>query len=115
MIRRPPRSTLFPYTTLFRSFSETAGFTTWNQPPYDSIKDADILTGTFSAQYGLGQGVEQYHTKSGTNAIHGDGFFLFRDDKYLGAPGAFFDVNANGAGKVDQPNQDIESDWGGSI
>src|SRR3712207_8838299 len=24
MIRRPPRSTLFPYTTLFRSFSEYA-------------------------------------------------------------------------------------------
>src|SRR2546430_13460919 len=26
MIRRPPRSTLFPYTTLFRSFPETASF-----------------------------------------------------------------------------------------
>src|SRR5258708_10812354 len=25
MIRRPPRSTLFPYTTLFRSHPETAG------------------------------------------------------------------------------------------
>src|SRR5258707_12008823 len=25
MIRRPPRSTLFPYTTLFRSLSRTAG------------------------------------------------------------------------------------------
>src|SRR3712207_8567495 len=25
MIRRPPRSTLFPYTTLFRSVSSTAG------------------------------------------------------------------------------------------
>src|SRR5256885_12043553 len=25
MIRRPPRSTLFPYTTLFRSFSAHAG------------------------------------------------------------------------------------------
>src|SRR5258706_7266851 len=25
MIRRPPRSTLFPYTTLFRSFSEVSG------------------------------------------------------------------------------------------
>src|SRR5258708_15306727 len=25
MIRRPPRSTLFPYTTLFRSFSGCAG------------------------------------------------------------------------------------------
>src|SRR3989441_8893540 len=24
MIRRPPRSTLFPYTTLFRSYSHTA-------------------------------------------------------------------------------------------
>src|SRR3712207_7978154 len=27
MIRRPPRSTLFPYTTLFRSFEATAGST----------------------------------------------------------------------------------------
>src|SRR2546422_4841098 len=26
MIRRPPRSTLFPYTTLFRSFRPDAGF-----------------------------------------------------------------------------------------
>src|SRR5260370_3534044 len=26
MIRRPPRSTLFPYTTLFRSASEPLGF-----------------------------------------------------------------------------------------
>src|SRR3712207_7267945 len=25
MIRRPPRSTLFPYTTLFRSYAETSG------------------------------------------------------------------------------------------
>src|SRR5258708_24640133 len=42
MIRRPPRSTLFPYTTLFRSQSETgpirprrraATLTTWWQPP----------------------------------------------------------------------------------
>src|SRR3989442_6779663 len=29
MIRRPPRSTLFPYTTLFRSFAPTAP-ATWN-------------------------------------------------------------------------------------
>src|SRR3712207_7465510 len=27
MIRRPPRSTLFPYTTLFRSWAATAGAT----------------------------------------------------------------------------------------
>src|SRR3712207_9444912 len=28
MIRRPPRSTRFPYTTLFRSFPSAAGFHT---------------------------------------------------------------------------------------
>src|SRR5256885_8862012 len=29
MIRRPPRSTLFPYTTLFRSVSPTRALWTW--------------------------------------------------------------------------------------
>src|SRR2546429_5589947 len=121
MIRRPPRSTLFPYTTLFRSngvpeaFSETAGFTFWNQPPYDSIKDVDVLTGTFSAQYGLGQGVEQYRTKSGTNVIHGDAFYFYRDDKLFAAPGAFLDTNPNNHGVVDQPNTNIQTDWGFSF
>jgi Carboxypeptidase regulatory-like domain len=97
------------------AFSETAGFTFWNQPPYDSIKDADVLTGTFSAQYGLGQGVEQYHTKSGGNVVHGDAFFLYRDDKYLAAPGAFLDINPNNNGVIDQPNTNIQSDLGVSI
>src|ERR1039457_7395452 len=32
MIRRPPRSTLFPYTTLFRSID-----TTWNGSAYSDI------------------------------------------------------------------------------
>src|SRR5256884_8247887 len=31
MIRRPPRSTLFPYTTLFRSVAATRGFLTNTQ------------------------------------------------------------------------------------
>src|SRR2546425_8873429 len=31
MIRRPPRSTLFPYTTLFRSASSTAGRPLWRE------------------------------------------------------------------------------------
>src|SRR5947208_5033332 len=29
MIRRPPRSTLFPYTTLFRSCAQTCGCRRW--------------------------------------------------------------------------------------
>src|SRR2546427_12339920 len=33
MIRRPPRSTLFPYTTLFRSASESAGIFSSTAPP----------------------------------------------------------------------------------
>src|ERR1043166_4121489 len=41
MIRRPPRSTLFPYTTLFRSSSPSASF--WpdvfvtQRPPWDKL------------------------------------------------------------------------------
>src|SRR2546430_5657400 len=31
MIRRPPRSTLFPYTTLFRSLDAKIGGAWWNQ------------------------------------------------------------------------------------
>src|SRR5256885_12020099 len=33
MIRRPPRSTLFPYTTLFRSFTLSAAITLLAQEP----------------------------------------------------------------------------------
>lgn len=97
------------------AFSETSGYLLWNQPPYDSIKDADILTGTFSAQYGLGQGVEQYHTRSGSNVIHGDGFFLYRDDVLFAAPGAFLDINKNNRNVLDQPNTNIQNNWGVSV
>src|SRR5690242_21600908 len=33
MLRRPPRSTLFPYTTLFRSLVETAAVVPWEADP----------------------------------------------------------------------------------
>src|SRR2546430_4257525 len=36
MIRRPPRSTLFPYTTLFRSTIEEAGIETWGEGATDT-------------------------------------------------------------------------------
>src|SRR3712207_8889824 len=41
MIRRPPRSTLFPYTTLFRSDDEVVTF----QPYYDSYAATIALSG----------------------------------------------------------------------
>src|SRR2546426_4471122 len=34
MIRRPPRSTLFPYTTLFRSHSEHEAERAHDEPPH---------------------------------------------------------------------------------
>src|SRR3989441_4692256 len=41
MIRRPPRSTLFPYTTLFRSESETAQEPPQEQKPPSDEEKAD--------------------------------------------------------------------------
>src|SRR3712207_7719367 len=46
MIRRPPRSTLFPYTTLFRSVHE------WKQWTSGQDQEADI-TGFHAGQVGL--------------------------------------------------------------
>src|SRR5436853_1925515 len=45
MIRRPPRSTLFPYTTLFRSFSfgVTAYELLTNQKPFPGETPGEIL------------------------------------------------------------------------
>src|SRR2546430_8346927 len=37
MIRRPPRSTLFPYTTLFRSFGATSAGRVTEQPARRTI------------------------------------------------------------------------------
>src|SRR2546425_1865168 len=41
MIRRPPRSTLFPYTTLFRSGAEATG-------PLRGVRQASLNRGTFA-------------------------------------------------------------------
>src|SRR5690348_18035108 len=41
MIRRPPRSTLFPYTTLFRSFDEIIGRVVAVGANVDSFKIGD--------------------------------------------------------------------------
>src|SRR3712207_7820676 len=40
MIRRPPRSTLFPYTTLFRSAVQVR-FNIWNRDFFDALDKRD--------------------------------------------------------------------------
>src|SRR5256885_6173095 len=55
MIRRPPRSTLFPYTTLFRSYS---------------------------AEFGRSSGgIINAITRSGNNQVHGNAFEYLRNSK----------------------------------
>src|SRR3989441_1840824 len=54
MIRRPPRSTLFPYTTLFRSFSNRQ---TWNDAALAAIaswfEDEDLASRAIESPTGL--------------------------------------------------------------
>src|SRR2546425_2333485 len=54
MIRRPPRSTLFPYTTLFRSLSAMPGSRTlaveWFNPSIGATVAGDLIPSGSSAQ-----------------------------------------------------------------
>jgi hypothetical protein len=78
--------------------SETQGFQTiWN-PPFELVNEFNVLRSSFSAQYGLAQGVVTYHTASGTNQFHGDGFEIIRNN-YFDARGAY-----NEHTPVDQEN-----------
>src|SRR3989441_12364668 len=48
MIRRPPRSTLFPYTTLFRSLQRATSTTARRYVSGDAVKDGGQVANTFS-------------------------------------------------------------------
>src|SRR2546428_7129347 len=48
MIRRPPRSTLFPYTTLFRS--ATSPSTRWARTPRRGSRPSSSLTATSTSE-----------------------------------------------------------------
>ncbi|MDQ2844321.1 MAG: TonB-dependent receptor [Acidobacteriota bacterium] len=68
--------------------AETQGFQTiWN-PPFELVNEFNVLRSSFSAQYGLAQGVVTYQTASGTNQFHGDGFEIIRNN-YFDARGAY--------------------------
>src|SRR5436309_9569268 len=43
MIRRPPRSTLFPYTTLFRSRAETADLSRYRSGGEGTISELAVI------------------------------------------------------------------------
>src|SRR5260370_26845228 len=67
MIRRPPRSTLFPYTTLFRSVAALAGPVVAGSPS-PVVNVVPVLTSTpFGAS--PGQPVTHTVTLSGTGVV----------------------------------------------
>src|SRR5256885_6361462 len=55
MIRRPPRSTLFPYTTLFRSLQGRGGGDRRIALPLDLREQMDRQAGRFRARQEQGQ------------------------------------------------------------
>ena len=62
------------------------------QPSVESIGEFQVLTGTFSAEFGRGAGVVSVSTKSGDNELHGSAFEFLRNN-YLDACNYF---NAKG-------------------
>lgn len=85
--------------------SETQGFQTHINPPFEMVNQFRVLRDTFSAQYGLAQGAVNYQFASGTNTFHGDGFEILRND--------FFDAaGINNAGVVPV---DKEHNYGFSV
>src|SRR2546430_4240653 len=96
MIRRPPRSTLFPYTTLFRSarnqsftldggnVSNAVGLTRPQQLtslPVDAMQEFRVIANTYSAEFGHSTGgVITMATRAGTNQYHGSLFESLQND-----------------------------------
>src|SRR3712207_7567311 len=56
MIRRPPRSTLFPYTTLFRSVHSSDGEEYGFRGCFHEVRPAELIVQTFTFE-GMPDGV----------------------------------------------------------
>src|SRR2546428_12875684 len=95
MIRRPPRSTLFPYTTLFRSrstFSVAGQRPTANRitldglsfggamVPQDAVRSTRVVTNSYDVARGqFSGGLVASTTRSGTNVTQGAFTYNGRD------------------------------------
>lgn len=77
--------------------SETQGFQSNINPPYELVSEINVISGNFSAQYGLAQGVASYRFASGTNQLHGDVFEVVRNTVFDAAganpPSSFYDAS----------------------
>ncbi len=77
------------------------GQQTYMNPPFEMVNEFRVERSTFSAQYGLAQGVVTYSMASGTNNFHGDAFEINRNNFF--DSNGFFPSNFNAQGKPIPP------------
>src|SRR2546422_5950433 len=70
MIRRPPRSTLFPYTTLFRSGEGAALGALGAEAALDAERTEGGLGALGARDRGVGQGRSEEHTSELQSRLH---------------------------------------------
>lgn len=80
--------------------SETQGFQSYINPPFEMVNEFHVSSSVFSTQYGLGQGAVNYQFVGGTNKLHGDAFEINRNN-YFDARGL---VEINPHVPVDKQN-----------
>ena len=91
--------------------SETEGYTTNYNPPFDMVQEYKVERSTFSAQFGLGQGALTYQMHSGTNQYHGSLFEINRNSLFDSV--GFFNGHAwNSSNPHDKPPVDHENNYG---
>ncbi|HUX43764.1 MAG TPA: carboxypeptidase regulatory-like domain-containing protein, partial [Terracidiphilus sp.] len=90
---------------------ETEGYTTNFNPPFELVQEFRVERSTFSAQFGLGQGVLTYQMHSGTNRYHGDLFEINRNS-FFDSVGFF---NGPAWGGSSTPTPDHENNYGFSV
>lgn len=88
------------------------GQQTYINPPFEMVNEFRVERSTFSAQYGLAQGVVTYNMASGTNQLHGDAFEINRNN-FFDSDG-FFPSNFNAQGKPIPP-VDHQNNYGFTI
>jgi hypothetical protein len=94
--------------------SETEGYTTNYNPPFDMVQEYKVERSTFSAQFGLGQGALTYQMHSGTNQYHGSLFEINRNSLFDSV--GFFNGHAwNSSNPNDKPPVDHENNYGFSV
>ena len=81
-------------------------------PPYDMVSEFRVQSSTFSAQYGLAQGVITYKMATGTNQYHGNAFDILRNSLFDSA--GFFPSHFNAAGNP-VPPVNHQNDFGFSV